>query len=297
MSKKKKNVAIVVPTYKEILTPDEEISLRHLRHFLGDYDKYLFIPDDLAITIKHDDFIVKRLPKRYFLSKGDYSRLLLSKKFYEAFNSYEYILIYQLDSLVFSDQLLEWCEKGYDYIGAPWYKTETMKASGWVIDEDSVGNGGFSLRKVESHLKALAIYQSHFNIAKRKLIPCLYLFKYYLSRIPKKILDLITRKQSLLSVFKNAYIQKKNTDYQHPSEDSFWSFEAKKYYPDFKIPPTDVALSFSFEVAPRYCFEKNNRTLPFGCHAWAKYDRAFWEPHILKSCKNRGQERPTSYTV
>ena len=36
------------------------------------------------------------------------------------------------------------------------------------------------------------------------------------------------------------------------------------------------------EVSPRLCFERNHRQLPFGCHAWARYDGAFWEPHLLK---------------
>jgi len=55
-----------------------------------------------------------------------------------------------------------------------------------------------------------------------------------LSRVSKKTLDLITRKQTLKSILKNAYIQNKNTDYQY-NEDLFWSLEAKKYDPDFKI--------------------------------------------------------------
>ena len=105
--------------------------------------------------------------------------------------------------------------------------------------------------------------------------------KYYLSRIPKKIFDFTTRKQSLKSIVKNAYIQKEHTDYQY-NEDLFWSLEAKRYYPNFKVSPPDIAVSFSFEVGPRYCFEKNNQTLPFGCHAWTKYDRRFWEPYLLK---------------
>ena len=39
------------------------------------------------------------------------------------------------------DELLDWCNKNYDYIGAPWVKKE----------RDNIllktGNGGFSLRK------------------------------------------------------------------------------------------------------------------------------------------------------
>jgi len=48
------------------------------------------------------------------------------------------------------------------------------------------------------------------------------------------------------------------------------------------VKTAEIAVSFSFEVGPRYCFEKNNKMLPFSCHAWAKYDRKFWEPYLLK---------------
>lgn len=67
-----------------------------------------------------------------------------------------------------------------------------------------------------------------------------------------------------------------------PSEERFIANRAIHYYPAFKIAPLEVALRFAFECVPRYCFEKNNFTLPFGCHAWAKYDREFWEPYLLE---------------
>jgi hypothetical protein len=64
-------------------------------------------------------------------------------------------------------------------------------------------------------------------------------------------------------------------------EDLFWSFGAPSLQPDFRIASVDEALGFAFEVEPRRAYELAGRRLPFGCHAWAKYDRAFWEPHLL----------------
>ena len=42
----------------------------------------------------------------------------MKEKFYRAFADYEYILIYQLDCLVFASSLEEWCGKGWDYVGS-----------------------------------------------------------------------------------------------------------------------------------------------------------------------------------
>lgn len=66
------------------------------------------------------------------------------------------------------------------------------------------------------------------------------------------------------------------------NEDYFWSDEAVKFYPHFHIPTVEKALGFAFEVAPRMCYEMNQLQLPFGCHAWPRYDRSFWEPFLLR---------------
>jgi hypothetical protein len=68
---------------------------------------------------------------------------------------------------------------------------------------------------------------------------------------------------------------------QNYHEDYFWSYEARQYAEDFRIPEPIDALAFSFETAPRYCLTANSGRMPFGCHAWTKYDRSFWEPFLL----------------
>jgi hypothetical protein len=67
------------------------------------------------------------------------------------------------------------------------------------------------------------------------------------------------------------------------NEDHFWPNRAAHYYPPFKVAPVDIALQFAFECVPRYCYELNGRRLPFGCHAWGRYDRDFWMPYLRTS--------------
>ena len=66
------------------------------------------------------------------------------------------------------------------------------------------------------------------------------------------------------------------------SEELFIADRASYYYPEFTIAPLDEALRFGFECVPRYCYELNGNRLPFGCHAWERYDREFWEQFVLK---------------
>ena len=69
------------------------------------------------------------------------------------------------------------------------------------------------------------------------------------------------------------------------NNDRFWSYEAPRYWPRFRIAPVDQGLQFAFEAAPRLCFELNHRRLPFGCHAWMNSIREFWKPHIVAAVR------------
>ena len=261
-------VAVVVPmSNRADLYPDEEISLRHLTHYLGRYPNYLVVPDGLSID--RPGFQLARFGSEYFGSAAANTRLMLSTHFYERFQQYEYILIYHLDALVFSDRLEEWCDKGYDYIGPPWQITEDTP---WV-KTPGVGNGGFCLRKVSSCLKVL-------NSTRYTIEPEHYWEKYRAAHSPvKQIINFPRKYLKRLKMFNN--IDREIVKFSK-NEDLFWGNRARHYYPDFKIAPIEVALQFAFEGAPRDCYEQNENSLPFGCHAWPKYDRSFWEPYLLQ---------------
>ena len=84
---------------------------------------------------------------------------MTAPNFYAMFKDFEYILIYHLDAFVFYDALEEFCSLGYDYIGAPWpqiYRDNVKPKENF----SRVGNGGFSLRKVEAHYKLLTEHKN-----------------------------------------------------------------------------------------------------------------------------------------
>ena len=269
-------VAVVVPLPPRLeLLPDEEISARHLLHFLGKYDKYLIVPDHSPF--RREGFWTLEFPAKFFGSLAAHNHLLYWPAFYRAFDRYEFILIYHLDSLVFSDQLMAWCDAGWDYIGAPWVPCADTP---W-ISEPRVGNGGFTLMRIRSVLQVLR------NRYRQKRTSY---WTDVLTRNPKQTRFLFESMERVHHVFPRiktidrlvaCWRRSQNPAGYGCSNDVFWSFEAKTYLPTFKIAPVDVALRFAFEAAPRMCFELNNGHLPFGCHAWPRYDRAFWEPHLL----------------
>lgn len=155
----KKRVAIVVPVYKPELTWWERISLKRLWEVLGKYPLCFIIPQGVDIPYVHifPKVRIISFPRAYFADIKGYNRLLLTDDFYQEFVDYEYILIHQLDALVFSDRLEEFCTLGCGYIGAPWYFNYSLLIDGKPV-RLHVGNGGFSLRRVENCRRLLKKY-------------------------------------------------------------------------------------------------------------------------------------------
>jgi hypothetical protein len=273
-----RQVAIVTPVAKFPLTSDEAVSIRHLREHLGAFDRYLIGPRKLSKEFS--DFKLKHFPGRYFTGVFEYNRLLLTEDFYRAFAEYEYILIYHLDCLVFGHNLEEWCAKGWDYVGAPWLKDIANPAEGFA----AVGNGGLSLRRVSKALEVFRSKQPVDDPEVRGADPGQLRIVYErlgsasrLSRFMREMKTALHRRGYKNNVRRRAR-QLADVNYH---EDYFWAYEAHRYVGSFRIPSPLEALDFAFETAPRYCLAANSGRMPFGCHAWAKYDRAFWEPFLI----------------
>ena len=148
-----KKVAVLIPVYLPHVSADEERSFIQSLRVLCSRDVVLVCPIGLDVSYYLElskKLNVKMHVERFLASFFDgikgYNRLMLSKCFYERFSNYEYILICQTDAFVFQDVLDDWCEKGYDYVGAPLF------GDGFDLKKARVGNGGFCLRRVEAYL-------------------------------------------------------------------------------------------------------------------------------------------------
>lgn len=263
-----KKVAVIVPLYKESLTINERFSFEITLSTLSKHDIYVICPKRLSayMAVLSKDigmsFYVMFFDDKYFYSIRSYNKLMTSISFYKKFQDYEYILIVQTDALVIFDNLLDWCNCGYSYIGAPWF-------NGFEKEKDDmsflgVGNGGFSLRKVSDFVKCLSSLRYIPNV-------------------------LVVRPSNIFSIIKWAKYIKHHIIYSYNctpfypkiNEDVFWGILVPLCNKYFIVPAPEIALSFAFEVNPEYLFEMNGRKLPFGCHAWEKYDLTFWRS-ILK---------------
>ncbi|UKT64400.1 DUF5672 family protein [Pedobacter mucosus] len=266
-----KKVIITIPIYKASLTIREKASLSQLFKVLGNHPIHLFTFIELElneyeILLEDKEFKITYFDKTYFKNTSSYSKLLLSFKFYDSFRNYKYILIYQLDAWVFRDELEYWCSKNFDYIGAPWFSNENKKQE--LSSFYGIGNGGLSLRKTSSHLKALNNF---------------FLLKSFGSLLTNFIKGRIGF-TSLKNLFPDLTVRNVShaifTPFQVINEDVFWSYLAKRKFSWYRVPNMLEAAKFSFEINAELLFNANNEELPFGCHAWEIYDYDFWKNHI-----------------
>lgn len=264
-----RDVVIIVPVYRNYLEDFEKVSISMNCRKLKDFDIRFVSPDSLkydkAFTEIVNDYEVEAVyfDDIFFKGIAGYNKLMLHLDFYKNFSNYEYILICQLDALILKGDIINWLSKSYDYIGAPWI-VENRSSCHF----DGMGNGGLSLRKVSKFIEVLESENLYFTSCKYNSLPVRSGRKNLL------ILRLIygLEKVGLSFKFIDVFLRLFRSN-----EDYFWAFFAKFFVPDFNLPNPIIALQFSFEVNPRKSYLCNNKQLPFGCHAWQKYDREFWE--------------------
>lgn len=235
------DVAIVVPIYKKALDGCERASLAQVKKILGRYDIYFMLPEGME-----PDYggLEKGIKKEYFgaenfKSRGTYSGLLLSVDFYRRFSKYRYMLIYQLDAFVFSDRLLDFCNMGYDYIGGPWARYIGRPEN---VINGCVGNGGFSLRRINS------------------------------------CIEVCNDKESIISEAPEEWKAMKFMQF----EDVFFTYCGLNPGIHFRVPSFKLALDFSVDDDVSHVFKRMPKWMPFGCHAWSTSNYFFWKPLIEK---------------
>lgn len=193
MDKKKQ---IIIPIYKPELSVLEMQSLRRIYQIMHNYEIIIIKPKSIDLEHLLNDFPLltfAAFPDHFFNGISGYNKLMMSSNFYKFFldQNIEYILLCQLDVYIFYDKLEYFLSLNYDYIGAPWLNRrlyqifpflkyiKTMKRKYRKKDitweqntKNQIGNGGFSLRKVQSFYDAslkysdrIKVYEAHQNIS------------------------------------------------------------------------------------------------------------------------------------
>lgn len=276
-----KSCIVIIPIYKKELTSFEEASFRQGLRILRNHDIVIVTYSSLDLSFylhisekESKEFGVEFFDEHFFKSVNGYNSLCLDSQFYKRFDAYKYMLIYQTDAWIFRDELLDWCDKKYDYVGAPHF---VYRDNQFSTDFLGVGNGGFSLRRIQYCIDILSKfkYLPFFNPKGLKLL-------FYLFYDPNRRFSIVnTIKIAMRAVgFKNTLNFYKRGDILN-EDFIFGTLSRYIWGNEANIPSCEEAARFSFEIHPEYLYRLCGDKMPFGCHAYKKYDyETFWKYHI-----------------
>ncbi|KAA2239896.1 hypothetical protein F0L74_27305 [Chitinophaga agrisoli] len=261
-------LCVIIPAHKSRLTVEEAISLQACYNRLQHYHCYLlhgadgFSPEEYLDI--HPQLKLKRVPANWLSSVQQYNRMKVNPSFYELFRDYQFMLTYELDAYIFSNDITAHHGFDYDYIGAPIFEGYQQAAP----DAPFHGalNSGFSMRNVTAcrvMLDKLQLYKAWWK--KNKFLLVNFPF---LRRVVNPNWRSVMDHDHLRGYLKGGYF----------NEDIIWSEVIPALFPSFKVAPPEAAALFSFEVNPERLYQLTGQ-LPLGCHAWTRFP-AFWKNHI-----------------
>ena len=248
------DLIIVVPMISGTLTDDEAVGIQLLRRFGGDHRKLILHPAGLTFDFDLAGLETVALDPANFDGISAYNAMLMSPWFYRMFAAFEHILIYQPDCLLLSDRIAPWLARPWSYYGAPYFRRNGQLKS--------VGNGGFSLRRVVDHLAVLNAPDLSLTRASAPMVRQ-YLKGTYLGYLVAHLAAQDQSAAAFVSRFDRA-------------EDEFWIYYAGLFSNRFRLPPAREVVGFAAESRPATVKALNGGQLPLGAHAWAKHDRGFW---------------------
>ena len=140
--------AVLIIAHKDRPSATELNSLKQCYKVLNRYPVIVICPSNLDTSVykKHvPNLLVDYIHPKWQQSYAMFNRLKIDPFLYKRYSQYEFIMFYELDAWVFKDELEYWCNRDFDFIGAPWF--EAYDAAEENAKFLGVGNGGFSLRK------------------------------------------------------------------------------------------------------------------------------------------------------
>jgi len=264
---------VVVPVHRAGPLPSEIVSLRQCGKVLSKRDIVILAPKHLDLGIYRELLPCAadlRVEPHWMASYKAYNRMMVSPLVFNALPGYTHMIVHEPDAIVIRDEIDYWCNQPFDYIGAP-----ALEGWGQADADEPVtrfGNFGFSFHRLSTSRRIINSslrWQPFYTAVVENLIRGLGGDK---ARLRQGLIRLGSagRLRGAYKLF-DGYC------------DGFWSFIVPTVDKTFRIPTADVAIQFAWDAVPSRYMELCGGRLPFGIHAWFKWDFAFLTPHLLSA--------------
>jgi hypothetical protein len=233
------DVIIAIPIYKWEFEGLERFSIDWSLSVLPKRQFCFIAPEGMDISYyrqRYPHVGYEYFSATFFTSVENYSRLLLTRSFYERFATYEFLLVLQPDAILFRDDLDFWTGQPFDYIGAPWPEGREVE-----VNYDRFGG---------SHSHRIKAYVGNGGLSLRRVRKCLQLID-----------EFPASNETFIRTGSN--------------EDYFFAILGS-LSTDFVLPNQIIASRFAMELQPEHYYVANGKKFPMGAHAWATISPAFW---------------------
>lgn len=233
-----RTASVCIPVYKQIPSESEVAALEFSLPKLSDFNIYLLCPRKLDTSFYDASFsnLQKLEFDDYFFQSERTYSELLLRLEFYDCFSTDYLLILQPDALIFSDSLNYWIDERYDYIGAPWPSGIDFPFSILTPSFPST----YSVRPTVGNG----------GLSLRRI---------------SSIRKILEKYAAQAAVWRNV---------GNP-EDVFLGM-ALVLLPGARLPNLITAASFSIETNPSFFLPLLEGAIPFGCHAFDRYEPSFW---------------------
>jgi hypothetical protein len=262
---------IAVPVHKEVPTPMEIVSLRQLGKIMAAREILIISPHGVS-TYNYKSLLPHardlKVHPRQMASWTAYNQMMISPFLYQKLRRYSHMLLHEPDALVFSDQLDFWCAQPFDYLGSPWPKPD-HSPTGFHFHPHI--NGGFSLSNISSMRRVTSSWKRWHS------------WRHVMGDIVAGLRgDRMKLKRGLIAAYPGGLLRGASRLYQ-TGWDKFFFEVVPPLCPEFRIPPPEVCVRFSWQFATRYCIRQTQGQLPFGLHAWARWDFGHLRPLMAEA--------------
>jgi hypothetical protein len=203
----------------------------------------------------------------FFKNQWQYSRLLLSSRFYDRFGTFARLVVIQSDVLLLRELSVAALDMfDYSYTGAPWIQYDR----GGNPRFHGAGNGGFSIRDVPIFSAILKRRISRHPSAKG-----------FATNRRRTIFLAGYRALSLLGVRVETLASGLVSLGLH--EDTFWARVAPLMFDDFTVCPPVVACNFAVEREPAFAMRSAQPPGPIGAHGWKKHGGYYFDDRLTST--------------
>ena len=258
------SAVIVVPVHRSQPIPSELIGLRQLGKLMS--RRPIIIVSPLTIDTQAYHQLLPhscdlKVSPQWMQSNRAYNSMMISPLLYKhhLLRGYSHMLLHEPDAVLLKDELAQWIDEPYDFIGSPWTQQDADALAGVALCPGA--NGGLSLTNLEAMRRVTSSWLRWHSWK--------HVFGDLFYGLVER--DCLKIRRGLIAAYPGGLLRGAYRLY-NTGWDIFFTYLVPSLLPEFRVAPPNVCVRFGWETGTYACQLYTGGQPPFGLHAWMKYE-------------------------